>query len=819
MTSSAPVGVFAQEVQSIAAPAIQGLPTNTSAFVGRAPRGWVNKAIKVNDLGKFKRVFGNPDPNSYLYQSVNGFFSTMGAAQGNGSATGADLYIVRPLGTGGGGSNVKASLTLGAPNGAATSGSITGTNFPLSLALTPGTTFVAKIDGGSPVTATVEATQATYTGSAYAVGAVTAGHFLEVIVGGVSRFAFCTVGTEINSEAKALAFLNAIPGIHVTDSGTVFEIFTDQFGSGASGSISASSSTDVLTALGFTGGASFTNAGPNNVANLNLPGGGISAAEFAAMATAAFTGSVTTSTPTTVTTTSSTTGLSSTVQYTNAGTGTSFITGFDNGIHAGTAAGGATPVATFTAVGEGTEDNFSYIHTTLVTNWIGSLSAGVAAGSGVTTFPLTPATAGRIKVGDTVSIIDSNTNVTVRGYAASIQNNSVIVQTGVTVASGGLTTGTSRVYLETFSLSFFYQGVLLRTVNNLRMSPKSLQNYFVTVINNNDDEQQIVATDLNVSPSNTLDNRPVNINATGDYLTGGQEETVFLDSDYIGSSTQPKTGLYALDQVKAVRRVAVPGITGTTTGAVAQAVLIYCENRTDCRAVLGVPPGFTASQAVTYRTNVLGNSSYGAMYVPWIYVFDPTQNQTVLFPPEAWVMGMNARCSANRGVAKAPAGTRDGNIPSATDVETRFDDDDFQFLTQNNINTIRPQGVDGICVMLARTLQQGGNEGQIHIRDTLIYIETSLKAGSKWVYEEPNTAATRSANATACNNFLEAEWTKGTLDGAKDSDAFAVKCDATNNPPNVVNAATMITDVWVKIPNCVERALINITNATGQVTS
>ena len=64
---------------------IEGVATSIAAFVGWAPRGDTDKALRVNSWGDYERLFGGLDPRSLLSYSVYHFFE-------NG---GTQAYIVR----------------------------------------------------------------------------------------------------------------------------------------------------------------------------------------------------------------------------------------------------------------------------------------------------------------------------------------------------------------------------------------------------------------------------------------------------------------------------------------------------------------------------------------------------------------------------------------------------------------------------------------------------------------------------------------------------------------------------------------------------
>ena len=60
------------------------------------------------------------------------------------------------------------------------------------------------------------------------------------------------------------------------------------------------------------------------------------------------------------------------------------------------------------------------------------------------------------------------------------------------------------------------------------------------------------------------------------------------------------------------------------------------------------------------------------------------------------------------------------------------------------------------------------------------------------------------------SSFLEELWRQGALDGATPEDAFYVRCDATTNPPEVVNQGKLIAEIGVKPPDPAEFVIFRI---------
>src|SRR5215213_7165968 len=71
-------GVYIEEVPS-GVRTITGVPTAVTAFVGRARRGLVDKAVTINNFADFEREFGGLWVESTMSYAVRDFFLNGGA--------------------------------------------------------------------------------------------------------------------------------------------------------------------------------------------------------------------------------------------------------------------------------------------------------------------------------------------------------------------------------------------------------------------------------------------------------------------------------------------------------------------------------------------------------------------------------------------------------------------------------------------------------------------------------------------------------------------------------------------------------------------
>ncbi len=238
-----------------------------------------------------------------------------------------------------------------------------------------------------------------------------------------------------------------------------------------------------------------------------------------------------------------------------------------------------------------------------------------------------------------------------------------------------------------------------------------------------------------------------------------------------------------------------------TDPAIVAAALAYCANRGDCMFVGSVPEGFTAAgQSVTYGQAFQGKKVYGALYAPWIKVFDPQgtgDNPVRWIPPTGHVMGAYARIETNRGVFKAPAGD-EANLAGALDVEYRLSDAEHTDLVKNgSVNGIRPVAGAGIVVDASRTLSTDTRWLYVNVRLLFNYVKSSLRQGLRWVRQEPNRDTLWDAvKYNAVTPFLLGLWRQGAFGTGTPEQVFTIICDASNNPPDQVDQGIFKVEVY-----------------------
>jgi phage tail sheath protein FI len=273
-------------------------------------------------------------------------------------------------------------------------------------------------------------------------------------------------------------------------------------------------------------------------------------------------------------------------------------------------------------------------------------------------------------------------------------------------------------------------------------------------------------------------------------------------------------GLAALAAVDEVAILVAPDqavVDSPTSTVLAQTLIHHCESLRSRFAVLSVP----ARQNVTLVPNILPpvDSTFGAVYHPWIQVFDPSRNQPILVPPSGHVAGIYAQTDNDRGVHKAPA-----NVVVADALDLEFPvpkgfQDSLNPVGVNCIRDFRHSG-RGIRVWGARTMSSDPDWRYVNVRRLFIYVEQSIDYGTQWVVFEPNDDTLWAKVRRSLTNFLARVWKSGALMGLTEAEAFFVKCDRTTMTQDDIDNGRLICYIGIAPVKPAEFVIFRISQKT-----
>jgi len=313
------------------------------------------------------------------------------------------------------------------------------------------------------------------------------------------------------------------------------------------------------------------------------------------------------------------------------------------------------------------------------------------------------------------------------------------------------------------------------------------------------------STGTDSSPADT-DSSP----AGTDTSTGGTDSSDpgSVDSD-AGIAHDLVAALESFSFIDEIAIVAIPGATGDP---VRTALVDHCENMQGRFAVLD---GHRATSPI--RADIVGgvrDSSYAALYYPWIQIgTDPKTGEPLFQPPSGHVVGIYARVDATRGVHKAPANEV---IRGALGVETLVSKSGQAGLNPGGVNVIRMFGAN-VTIWGARTTAAVSQPDWKYVssRRLFIFIRESIEQGLQWTIFEPNAPDLWSKVRRNVTAFLTTVWADGALLGTTPERAFYVRCDETTNPPEVRDLGQLVTEVGIALVNPAEFVVFRISQWAG----
>ena len=295
-------------------------------------------------------------------------------------------------------------------------------------------------------------------------------------------------------------------------------------------------------------------------------------------------------------------------------------------------------------------------------------------------------------------------------------------------------------------------------------------------------------------------------------LAGGSDGKVANVSPnvYMGEDNGPgkRSGLAAFLENVDVSIMAIPGVTAPEVQA---ALIAHCENCKSCFAILDVPiDRKKTNDVVEFRD--MYDTTYAAMYHPWLEMFDPLAKRSAYFPPSGAMAGIYARTDNERGVHKAPANEI---VRGCTGLSCNYNEGEQDILNPKGVNLIRAFTGRGIRVWGARTMSSNGLWKYVNVRRLYIYIEESIKANTNWVVFEPNSEVLWGRVTRTIEMFLATCWRSGALAGSTPSEAYFVECGPTTMTQDDIDNGRLICNIGIAAVKPAEFVIFRITQHTA----
>jgi uncharacterized protein len=301
-------------------------------------------------------------------------------------------------------------------------------------------------------------------------------------------------------------------------------------------------------------------------------------------------------------------------------------------------------------------------------------------------------------------------------------------------------------------------------------------------------------------------------------LSAPSKEIAKVTATELEGDVTQRTGLEGLEAIDDISIVCVPDLVAIAAGNagllqdIQNKVIVHCEKMADRVALLDTPPELSPIQALEWRNQVNYDAKQATLYYPWLEVKDPLTELPTLIPPCGHVAGVWARTDATRGVHKAPANEAILGIDGLGFTTTGTEQGQ---LNRAGVNCIRSFPGRGIRVWGARTLSSDPEWRYLNVRRLFNFISDSVRRGTQWAVFEPNDEHLWIQLQIAVSNFLTISWRSGALFGGTPDEAFYVKCDKETNPPELIEAGQVVTEIGIAPVKPAEFVVFHISQYTA----
>lgn len=372
-----------------------------------------------------------------------------------------------------------------------------------------------------------------------------------------------------------------------------------------------------------------------------------------------------------------------------------------------------------------------------------------------------------------------------------------------------------------FNLNVYFSGTassnLVETFQDLSMNPVDVRNVITILSSPVAGSNYIIATENlpgGIYTAGTTDLALV----TPTPLTGGADgsSSPTLDDSVHGA---PPVFDSLINQALYIN---FPGLTSITTLTNLNA---WASGRTDVMIIVDGPaPMFpeTESQVATNYLNMtagsnpLPQSTYLAVYAPWIQVSDPSSTvvgATRWLPPGGAVLGVWQRTDVQFGTVQSPAGIQ--ATINAIQLEANFSNKSLDALNNAYVCAIKFIPTIGICIFGSRTLHPGYPDRYVAVRRMIIKLEHDFKWITQYALFQPNDFRLWASITTTISTYLTQMMQAHQLGGTTPDNSFQVICNSTNNTLATAAAGIVNCSVAVSLLSPAEYIYITLSQFQG----
>lgn len=277
--------------------------------------------------------------------------------------------------------------------------------------------------------------------------------------------------------------------------------------------------------------------------------------------------------------------------------------------------------------------------------------------------------------------------------------------------------------------------------------------------------------------------------------------TTLAQATYV-AATQSEISL-AYDLFKSLDAVTIDLLVpGDFDDTVLNKLVDVAVARGDCFCILTPPVEETwdvdgISGATGWKADISTLNELAAAYAMYYKVKDEYNDRDVFVPAAGFIAGAYAYNDANGDKWTAPAG-RNRGIQLNVDLGKNWLPSEQDQLYNNNVNFVKKSPSAGITIEGQKTLLASTSAlSRVNVSRLVLKLKRDVLNFLQDYLYEINNDQTRSLISNQIRAYLSNLGSQGAFN-TDQGPGFRVICDATNNPPSVVDANELYVDVYIK---------------------
>jgi hypothetical protein len=230
-----------------------------------------------------------------------------------------------------------------------------------------------------------------------------------------------------------------------------------------------------------------------------------------------------------------------------------------------------------------------------------------------------------------------------------------------------------------------------------------------------------------------------------------------------------------------IQMVVTPGLNYNNHMKLMDEVLDMVTDRGDAFYIMEGAGRDASTTDIRTKASLI-DSSYAAMYYPWVKTVDKNTNQLIDVPPSTLLPAVYAANDRVSAEWFAPAGLNRGGLTGAVAVLNKLTQSDRDSLYEDKVNPICQFPGQGIVAFGQKTLQDRPSAlDRINVRRLLLKVRKYIASTSRYLIFEQNTADTRNRFLNMAKPYLE------NIQKNQGLYAFQVIMDESNNTPDSID--------------------------------